>query len=141
MILLETLYSNNTEYFPQIEQLFEQYKHNFVGYERAIDFVAGLHGHFFIVTDDSKFLGCMYLNGWDLDNKECYLGGFSVRKNKKTIQALDMLITATFQDYEVDRICIRIFDNTRIERLFLKKLGFKLLKIVDNEYIYYIERA
>lgn len=133
MIVLVPINNSNNEYFEEIEKLFEQYKHN-LDCEDLNKLIENMQGHFYTATKDNKFIGCMFLYRWDLDNKLCYLGGFSVSKNKLTYEAVDFILKYTFKNYSINRIYIEVFE--RVSKIFLLKFGFKK----ENEQLFYIER-
>jgi len=136
MLILSTDYAN---YLEEIQGLFSDFKHN-TGTNTLDEFIKSFQGHFWTATFNDKFAGCVYLDRWNLEKKQVYLGGFSPRKNPFTLQGVELICKHTFKNYPVERINILIFNNSKTERLFLKKMGFKLIDINKDEFTYSIER-
>ena len=138
MLKLITLFDNNTPYFDEIEALFltNDVKKFFPCYDRLIDKISACHGHFFVVTYDSEFIGALYLDKWGDDS--CYLSGFSKRKNPHTVKAVKLLVKTTFEDYPfIKKIYAEIQKENKPAQLAIRRAGFKL---TEKEILFKIER-
>jgi hypothetical protein len=139
MLELTALYCNNTPYFDDIEKLYNQHKKMLYDFKDCADFVSYYHGHFWICTEQDKFLGCIWLDKWQ--ENSVYLGGFSIRKNYKTFDAVKMLINVIFADYNVNKIYVLVDKNDRCSKLYLQKNNFKYAEKEKEDYLYFTERS
>lgn len=130
----------NEKYLLEIKELFEEVKQYFPHYSDVAEFIKDCQGHFYIGTFNDEFIGCLFLDKWA--ENSVYIGGFSKRKNKHTMQGFKLLTHFTFEDYpHIKTIYADTDKKNKHVQFFLKRAGFVFDKEINNKYLYKQERV
>lgn len=114
----------------EIKELFNQYKeiflkHNIDSYEKLYS----ITGNFlFAVYTHGKLEGCLFCTDWNMTGDkytDCQIGGFAVRKQHNSVEAVKGFCDYLFERFDLEHIYSETFE--RHARIALLKAGFKKL--------------
>ena len=124
----------NDSHYKEVSELFNEVKDYFPIWQTLDNALKACQGHFYTVTFNGEFTGCLFLHKWAEDS--VYIGGFSKRKNPHTLKAINLLTNGTFEDYPIDKIYTQINKNNKPAQFCMKKAGFSFIEQIDDNYIF-----